>query len=47
MGLTGVILSARFRLKPIETAFIMAETLTARDLDDTMALFEASRDWAL
>lgn len=45
MGLTGVILAARFRLKPIETAFIMAETLAARDLDDTMALFEASRDW--
>ena len=45
MGLTGVILSARFRLRPIETAFVMAETLAARDLDETMALFEASRDW--
>ena len=45
MGLTGVILSARFRLRPIETAFVMAETLVARDLDETMALFEASRDW--
>ena len=45
MGLTGVILSARFRLKPIETAFVLAETLAARDLDATLALFEASHDW--
>ena len=45
MGLTGVILSARFRLKPIETAFVMAETLAARDLDETMSLFEESGDW--
>ena len=43
MGLTGVILSARFRLRPIETAFILQETLPARSLDETMALFEASR----
>ena len=45
MGLTGVILAASFRLKPIATAFVMAETLAARDLDETMAVFEASRDW--
>jgi len=45
MGLTGVILSASFRLKPIETAFIMEETLASRDLDETMALFEASANW--
>ena len=45
MGLTGVILSARFRLRPIETAFVMAETRAARDLDETMALFEESRGW--
>ncbi len=45
MGLTGLILSARFRLRPIETAFLMAETLAARNLDEAMALFEASRDW--
>ena len=45
MGLTGVILSARFRLRPVETAFVMAETRAARDLDETMALFEESRDW--
>ena len=44
MGLTGVILSASFRLKPVETAFVMAETVAARDLDETMAVFEASRN---
>ncbi|MDE2165130.1 MAG: FAD-binding oxidoreductase [Alphaproteobacteria bacterium] len=45
MGLTGVILSARVKLRPIETAYIRQETLRARDLDEIMALFEASRDW--
>ena len=45
MGLTGVILSASFRLKPIETAFVMAETLATRDLDETMASFEESHNW--
>ena len=45
MGLTGIILQAGFRLKPIETSFIMVETVAARDLDETMAAFETSRDW--
>ena len=45
MGLTGVILSASFRLRPIETAFVIQETLAARDLDEAFALFEESRDW--
>ena len=44
MGLTGVILSASFRLRPVDSAFILADTVATRDLDDTMALFEASRD---
>ena len=47
MGLTGVILSASFRLRPIETAWLMEETLATRDLDETMALFEESRDWPM
>ena len=45
MGLTGVILSARLRLRPVTSAFVMQETLAARDLDETMDLFEASGDW--
>jgi len=45
MGLTGVILSARLKLMPIETAYIRQETLRARNLDEIMALFEATRDW--
>ena len=45
MGLTGVILSASFRLKPIETAFVMEETLATEDLDETMTLFETSANW--
>jgi decaprenylphospho-beta-D-ribofuranose 2-oxidase len=45
MGLTGVILRATFRLMPVETAYIRQETLRARDLDETMELFERSQDW--
>ena len=45
MGLTGLILGASFRLQPIETSFVAEETLAARDLDETLALFEASHDW--
>ena len=44
MGLTGVILSASFRLRPVDSAFILAETIATRDLDDTLALFEGSGD---
>ena len=45
MGLTGVILAASFRLRPIETAFVTEETLATRNLDEAMALFEESGDW--
>ncbi len=45
MGLTGVILSARFQLMPIDSAFVMEQTLAASDLEATMALIEESRDW--
>ncbi|HEV2264644.1 MAG TPA: FAD-binding oxidoreductase [Stellaceae bacterium] len=45
MGLTGIILSARLKLQRIETAYVRQETLRARDLDQIMDLFEASRDW--
>ncbi len=45
MGLTGVILSASFRMQPIETAFVMEETLATRNLDETMTLLETSHEW--
>lgn len=45
MGLTGLILSAAFRMLPIETAYVLQEVLPAGNLDEAMAQFEASRDW--
>ena len=45
MGLTGVIVSATFRLQRIETAYIEQEVLPAADLDATLALCEQSGDW--
>ncbi|HKR18577.1 MAG TPA: FAD-binding oxidoreductase [Stellaceae bacterium] len=45
MGLTGIILNARLKLQPIETAYVRQETLRARNLDQIMDLFETSRDW--
>ncbi len=45
MGLTGVILSATFRLQRMDTAYVTQEVLPAADLDAAMALFEESRDW--
>lgn len=42
MGLTGVILSATFRMQPVESAFLNSETVATRDLGEAMALFEAA-----
>ena len=36
MGLTGVVLSARFRLGPLPTPYLMVGSLQTSDLDDTM-----------
>jgi FAD/FMN-containing dehydrogenase len=44
MGMTGIILSAKFRLKPIETAFIRQISHKADDIDKVMKLFEESGD---
>jgi len=44
MGLLGVILNATFRLKKIETAYIMQRTIRAADLDEVMDLFEQYAD---
>ena len=45
MGLTGIILEICFRLLPIETARMRQETLCAADLDEMLALCEASSGW--
>lgn len=45
MGLTGIILSARFRLKRIENVFIYQESIKAKNLDEIFNLFEDSEDW--
>ncbi|MCD1116333.1 FAD-binding oxidoreductase [Chryseobacterium turcicum] len=45
MGLTGIILSARFKLKNIETAYIRQESIKAENLDEIFTLFEESESW--
>ena len=45
MGLTGVLLSASFRMVRIESEFLRTETVAARDLDATMETLAASGDW--
>ena len=46
MGLTGMILSATFRLKRVETAYIRQEKTRAANLDEIMDSFEGSSDWS-
>ena len=45
MGLTGVVLSARFRMCRIESEFVRTETVGTPDLDATMETLKASDDW--
>lgn len=45
MGLTGIILSAKIQLTPIETAYIKQETLKAENLEEIFHLFEESENW--
>jgi FAD/FMN-containing dehydrogenase len=42
MGLTGVILEATMRLRPVETGWIRERVMSASDLDATMRALEAS-----
>lgn len=44
MGLTGVIVSACFRLQSIETAYVQQKTIRAKNLDEAMQIFEAAKD---
>ncbi|MCY3623345.1 MAG: FAD-binding oxidoreductase [Gammaproteobacteria bacterium] len=45
MGLTGVVLSACFRMCRIESEHVRTETLGTPDLDATMETLAASNDW--
>ena len=45
MGLTGVIVSASFHLRRVETAFVREECLATPNLDETMAELEKSHSW--
>lgn len=45
MGLTGIILSAKIKLKNIESSYIRQESIKAENLDEIFQLFEESEDW--
>ena len=45
MGLTGIILRAAIRLRPVETAWIRQTTMAAPNLKAAMAAFEAAQDF--
>jgi len=45
MGLSGIILSAKFKLKNIETSFIRQERIKAENLDEIFQLFDESESW--
>ncbi|ROI08876.1 FAD-binding oxidoreductase [Chryseobacterium sp. H3056] len=45
MGLSGIILSAKFKLKNIETSYIRQERIKAENLDEIFRLFDESESW--
>lgn len=45
MGLTGIILSAKFKLKNIQSSYIRQESVKAENLDEIFRLFEESEKW--
>ena len=45
MGLTGIILSSKIKLKSIETSYIRQVSHKAADIDDVMRLFEESGNY--
>ncbi|MDA9566376.1 FAD-binding oxidoreductase [Planktomarina temperata] len=44
MGLTGIIIRAALRLRPVETGWIKQKTITAPDLNTAMNAFENAKD---
>lgn len=45
MGLTGIIVSAKFKLKNIESTYIRQESIKAENLDEIFQLFDESETW--
>lgn len=45
MGLTGIIISAKFKLKNIESSYIRQESIKADSLDEIFQLFDESESW--
>ena len=45
MGLSGIILSAKFNLKNFETSYIRQERIKAENLDEIFRLFDDSESW--
>ncbi|MDR3272976.1 MAG: FAD-binding oxidoreductase [Flavobacteriaceae bacterium] len=45
MGLTGIVLTARFTLKRIQTAYIRQRVLKADNLDEIFKYFDESESW--
>ncbi len=45
MGLTGIILSARFSLKKIESTYIKHEAIQAKNLEEIYQLIDESESW--
>ena len=44
MGLTGIILRAAFRMRPVETGWVCQRTLVAANIDAAISQFETSLD---
>ncbi len=44
MGLSGVILTVKFLVKPIKSSYIAQTTIKAKSLDEILALFEENKD---
>lgn len=44
MGLTGIVVRAAIRLRPVESAWIRQTMIPAKDLQSAMAAFEAAQD---
>jgi decaprenylphospho-beta-D-ribofuranose 2-oxidase len=44
MGLTGIIIQVAFYLRPVKTSWIKQKTISAKNIDDTIKIFEKTLD---